>query len=125
MSTRAHIVVISEDEERYVYHHSDGYLEGVGKELKEFLKYSYDPSDYSADELCQQLEDWNVSYEYENAGIHGDEEYIYYIDIYPDKVIISVETAEYTKTADGDWKETWKEIPEFTETIETNVDSKK
>ena len=125
MSTRAHIVVISEDEERYVYHHSDGYLEGVGEDLKYFLKDIYKPSDYSADELCQQLEDWDVSYQYEDSGIHGDEEYIYYIDIYPDKVIISVETAEYAKTADGDWDETWKEIPEFTETIETNVGSKR
>ena len=37
MSTRAHIRIKDGDEQIMLYHHHDGYPDGVGRDLKEFL----------------------------------------------------------------------------------------
>ncbi len=37
MSTRAHIRIKDGDEQIMLYHHHDGYPEGVGRDLKKFL----------------------------------------------------------------------------------------
>ena len=123
MSTRAHIIIKKKGEEdTYVYHHCDGYPDGVGEDLKRFI---IDEGTAEKPKSFATLLNERDDYFRIDDGIHGDEEYIYYIDIYPDKVIISVETGEYIETADSDWEEIWKEIPEFTETIKTNVGSKR
>lgn len=118
MSTRAHVIVLDtkQNKRNYVYHHSDGYLKGVGEELKDFIKNHYSPEESTAEEFCKQLENWDSSYEYENYGIHGDEEYLYYIEIDFETatIKISVEEEQVTKKMSG-WSTSWKEIPEFTE----------
>lgn len=75
MSTRCHVVVIDTDNKKhYIYHHCDGYPEGVGSELTYILGNC---SKYDWETICEKiLED--SSYE-EDDSIHGDEEYIYHI----------------------------------------------
>lgn len=78
MSTRCHIVVIEEDNTKhYIYHHSDGYPEGVGAELEEVLEAC--PS-YDWETIMEHILAYDSQYE-EDSGIHGDEEYIYEIQI--------------------------------------------
>lgn len=128
MSTRCHIVVknTTEKKENYVYHHWDGYINGVGKELKEFIKDKYEPSIFSADEFCKQLENWDCSYEYENCGIHGDEEYIYYVDINSEEQAITLSVKEKTvsriydennKTKIVGWDSKWNFVDDYMETF--------
>ncbi|MDY6373964.1 MAG: hypothetical protein SPK91_06095 [Bacteroidales bacterium] len=83
MSTRATIKVVKNGETQYrIYHHCEGFPEGVGKELKEFLS---NPDNYDADRLWEQgvnngLEG-DLSYEFESITfMHGDEEFEYTID---------------------------------------------
>ena len=77
MSTRCHVVIIEpNDTEHYIYHHFDGYPDGVGKELKKILESC--PS-YDWETIMEKILDYSDEYEEDN-GIHGDEEYIYEID---------------------------------------------
>lgn len=121
MSTRCHIVVknTTENKKHYVYHHCDGYLDGVGKELKEFIKDKYQPTHYTSDEFCKQIENWNCSYEYEDCGIHGDEEYIYHVEIDNDNhsIIVSAEKEKHEKDENGKWKSWWEDIGEYKESF--------
>lgn len=78
MSTRAHIIVKNENTKCYVYHHFDGYPEGVGKELRKYMQDTIHTND--PEQFCQDLEDLDPNYEFENYGLHGDEDYIYVID---------------------------------------------
>ena len=42
MSTRANIIIITEDDRAHqFYHHYDGYLSGVGEELRKCMIYTY------------------------------------------------------------------------------------
>lgn len=118
MSTRSNIVVKDSDSEHTIYHHSDGYLEGVGAELKEFIDTQYKPDTRTADEFCKQMEGWDDSYEYDDSGIHGDVEYIYYVDIFTNTVEVSVESVHYSKTPDGRWGEGWQPIKKYNQTFD-------
>lgn len=121
MSTRSHIIVEVPEENStdYVYHHCDGYLDGVGAELKDFIKNEYKPATFTGEEFCSQLENWDDSYEYENSGPHGDEEFIYYINIDKENNTISISAEEETaaETFTGDWCFGWKTCENFSETI--------
>lgn len=78
MSTRAHIRIIDGKEQIQLYHHFDGYPEGVGADLKEFLeKKNIWNGEIIANELIKSKED--DGYEVTTC-LHGDEEYIYVID---------------------------------------------
>lgn len=82
MSTRAHIRIIEGDGQILLYHHCDGYPEGVGSELKQFLKkYKYGwYAESIAKGLVTMKNEWN-DFPYEPAiCLHGDEEYIYVIE---------------------------------------------
>ena len=89
MSTRCNIILEQPDKGRkiYLYHHFDGYPEGVGSDLAHFVtewnkSYFYD--------ICE-LANWLIknpfapSYEREDdnyrltKGLHGDIEYLYVI----------------------------------------------
>lgn len=81
MSTRANIRITEGDGQILLYHHCDGYPEGVGKELKEFLKfYKYwDPERIASD--LATMKNRYEKYPYECAiCLHGDEAYVYVID---------------------------------------------
>lgn len=90
MSTRATIKVIEHGTVKYrIYHHFDGYPEGVGEELKEFFT---NDENYNADELLKNgIEnglDGDTSYVFEDTTErHGDEEYEYTIDCDNKKIL--------------------------------------
>ena len=81
MSTRANIRITDGEDQILLYHHCDGYPEGVGAELKEFLKDKrYWDAERIASGLATMKDRWN-QYPYECAiCLHGDEEYVYVID---------------------------------------------
>lgn len=86
MSTRAHVRIIEGNESICLYHHHDGYPEGVGATLvreilpklerRKKVPYSIDANDL-ANHLIKIQDD-----EYElTPCLHGDEEYVYVIDV--------------------------------------------
>lgn len=79
MSTRAHVIIKKKGEEDvYAYHHCDGYPDGVGEDLKRFI---IDEGTAAKPKLTAKLlNEWDDSFEIDD-GIHGDEEYIYVIDL--------------------------------------------
>lgn len=113
MSTRANIVVKDSNSEHTVYHHCDGYVAGVGKELKTFIDKDYKPDSRSADEFCKQIENWDYSYEYDDCGVHGDVEYIYYVYINSTSIEVSATHSYYDKRPDGKFVEVWEPISEY------------
>lgn len=79
MSTRAHIRIQDKDNVLYLYHHFDGYPEGVGEELKETLK-TFETETWTAEYIHRSISCADDSYEDAPEGQHGDEEYAYLID---------------------------------------------
>ena len=82
MSTRCNIVVKDKNNTFYVYHHCDGYPEGVGS----FLYRKVNDNLYKgrfcfAEDVVNYLlkDEEDNSYEL-TSGIHGDIEYLYEID---------------------------------------------
>ena len=82
MSTRASILVKDNNDKCYLYHHHDGYPDGVGQTLVEYLKTKCGFSYWDLEEIVNELIKLeNDEYEYTTC-IHGDEEYFYLIDCY-------------------------------------------
>ena len=80
MSTRATIIVKNSNEKYHLYHHCDGYPEGIGKDLKNYLKTV---SHWYPDDITNVLIKGGLNNDdgYEiTSGQHGDEEYGYLID---------------------------------------------
>ncbi len=80
MSTRAHIRIIEGNDTFLLYHHHDGYPEGVGSDLKQFLsqrRWWY--ADEIANDLIKGKLDKDDEYEIASC-LHGDEAYIYVIN---------------------------------------------
>lgn len=82
MSTRANIVIKHNNHKVYLYHHHDGYLEGVGADLLHII-------DQRCDEMmdCESVE--RIILEHNSDGntyektdcIHSDIEYLYTIEL--------------------------------------------
>ncbi len=86
VSTRCNIVIENKNDALYLYHHCDGYPEGVGNELLELsnmLKSGMMPSDVY-DTLVYLYGDY---YEITNK-LHGDIEYVYNIKLNEDNAEI-------------------------------------
>ena len=95
MSTRANIVIkktVHNDIVRYyqLYHHCDGYFEGVGCDLQNIMnKVMEEPADNRKDILSSPLSlalyisEYDESFEIEEEylNLHRDIEYLYVIDI--------------------------------------------
>lgn len=96
MSTRSNILIIKKDSDnKFVvtqyYHHCDGYLEGVGEELRLYAVTGVGFSAISNEALdanIRKLLSDNPEYEREDNynfsekdGIHGDIEYLYILDV--------------------------------------------
>ena len=85
MSTRATIKIIQEEWKPVrLYHHSDGYPSGVGRDLKRYLsKFSKRRKTWDMWVIASELVGGKVindnGYEYTDDQ-HGDEEYAYLID---------------------------------------------
>ena len=96
MSTRCHIRIKEGKTQYMLYHHSDGYPDGVGVDLKKFLAEI--EGDWDADDIANQLVKGGIRHlrypsVYANEKkmcpdmgyeitpcVHGDEEYVYVID---------------------------------------------
>lgn len=98
MSTRCHIVVRGSKCEpsvnwEYIYHHYDGYPDGVGSEIGEAfektLKANGSGRKYSSDDIVKIIT--GIDYEYEvDDGFHLDEEYVYVVTIDDDQEGVTV-----------------------------------
>lgn len=80
MSTRCHVIVEKGNNKTYLYHHCDGYPEGVGAELKDFIIHANTKVFSTIEEFCNNLIDYSDEYRID-AYCHGDEEYIYTINL--------------------------------------------
>jgi len=103
MATRAHIIVKNSEKKCYIYHHWDGYPEGVGKGFREYLNKYKDLTDPK--EFCKAVEAENPTYEFENEGLHGDEEFVYVVD-FDNYTYTCYNTKKSTNGTD------WWDIPE-------------
>ena len=74
MSTRTQVRIISNRHHIDLYHHYDGYFEGVGYQLKVALSESNDPVS-----LIEELVKMDNSYELTDA-LHRDIDYFYELD---------------------------------------------
>ena len=86
MSTRCNVIVKENDGKFFqLYHHHDGYPEGVGADLEEYIKQMDDDCLVDGkkflDFLCDPKRDDEYEYEGTNICPHRDIEYLYYIDL--------------------------------------------
>lgn len=82
MATRCHTIIKKGEDKAYVYRHFDGYPEETGNDLKTFMNISKGSfNEWSVNDFATYLGKYNDAYEFENYGIHGDEDYIYFIDM--------------------------------------------
>ena len=95
MSTRAAIIVKDSKSKYNVYHHCDGYPEGVGKELERVYR-NCDPID--AAEAKKRLLEYDDEYR-DTSYIHGDEEYIYVVNTDERKIECYSVTGKYFMNA--------------------------
>lgn len=89
MSTRCNIIIKKENDSNniiYVYHHCDGYPEGVGEELKNIISNHYTEAFINPSSIEQLLYEYSGSYgAYEETdNIHGDIEYLYILTVMDD-----------------------------------------
>jgi hypothetical protein len=106
MSTRCHVIVRNgknENKEKwnYIYHHCDGYPAGVGKELSDILTEiqgnGVSRNDFNANFITENILNYSDEYELDNS-IHGDEEYIYLIDVETKHIVDGFESNSVTLT---------------------------
>ena len=88
MSTRCNIIVKNKDKETYLYHHCDGYPEGVGADLEDLLSRCERDNDF--ENLVDKVLDIDGGY-ITTHGIHGDIEYLYTITLDSDSCILKCE----------------------------------
>lgn len=85
MSTRSNIVFVKKDyQNAQLYHHSDGYPDGVGAWLTEhyFSLSEKEQDELTTPEKCaKELNAWDDSFEIEDCALHGDIEYLYVINL--------------------------------------------
>ena len=87
MSTRCHTIISRGNKKHYVYRHHDGYPEEAGKDLEEFISENKnDFSELSLNEIAERLNDFYSGFENENHGVHGDEDFIYTINLDENKL---------------------------------------
>lgn len=115
MSTRCHVIIREVEEtdnarylctEHYVYHHCDGYPDGVGSELKKILESC--PS-YDWETIMEKILDYSDEYE-EDSGIHGDEEYIYDIEAEGVSAILKCYSSDGSYKKELIFKETYPQV---------------
>lgn len=90
MSTRAHIRIQKGNRAILLYHHFDGYPEGVGADLRDYLSKNFPGRWYDeeiANSLVKQLHDLKDDGYEITTCIHGDEEFLYVIDCDSRKVL--------------------------------------
>ena len=90
MSTRCNVIVKENDSKFFqLYHHYDGYPEGVGVDLENYIKEMDSEQLEDGKKFCDFLSNPSRdTYEYEGTNIHphGDIEYLYVVDISKQKI---------------------------------------
>ena len=78
MSTRCMIKIYKKNfASEFVYHHCDGYPDGVGSELIKILRY-YRNVEWTPNKIANILEAYDSQYENDgDVNAHGDEDYLY------------------------------------------------
>ena len=81
MSTRCMIKIYKKNSaSEFVYHHCDGYPDGVGSELIKILRY-YRNVEWTPNKIANILEAYDSQYENDgDVNAHGDEDYLYIIN---------------------------------------------
>ena len=93
MSTRCNVIIKDETKDKddviYVYHHCDGYPEGVGAELKYIIENCYTEAFLNRTSIAKLLCDYPSEYgPYEmTTDIHGDIEYLYVLTVLEDGTV--------------------------------------
>ena len=91
MSTRCNVIIKNATERVQMYHHHDGYPDGVGQDLEEYFKelekeeVAHTPAAI-ADYLCADERQDEYEREAETTHLHGDIEYLYVIDLDDDTI---------------------------------------
>ena len=86
MSTRCNVIIREHSGKFFqLYHHHDGYPEGVGTDLEDYIEqmdneFLVDGKKFS-DFLCDPKRDDEYEYEGTNIYPHGDIEYLYIVDL--------------------------------------------
>ena len=121
MSTRSNIFVDFNGERKQFYHHCDGYLKGVGNDLlvrmemaitrtRNAIPYSLKGDTFSLrierayKEFLNLLEE-EGSYEPEEIGLHGDIEYLYYVEFSPKGNRVTYSKIEWQKLDDKNYRQ--------------------
>ena len=115
MSTRAHIRIYGDDKEWMLYHHHDGYPDGIGIDLKSIVDIIYDNPKQGIEKLINnELGLHDLGYE-ETECLHGDEEFVYVINCY-DRIIKCYKKGKNDQFGDCLMREKEVRIPEISET---------
>lgn len=80
MSTRCNIIIKDKYNEFWLYHHHDGYPEGVGADLTKRMNSAFEKDLDLSDVVNMLIKDIDDEYEI-TTGEHGDIEYLYKIDV--------------------------------------------
>lgn len=91
MSTRCNILIKQQHLQVCLYHHMDGYPEGVGMELAGIFKKNFTAKEEKGrllwfEDVVNDLIKNHKGYEY-CAALHGDIEYLYTIDLDRKKIV--------------------------------------
>lgn len=116
MSTRSNIFVDFNGERKQFYHHWDGYVEGVGKDLfvrmemaiaraRNAIPYSLGLRTERAYKEFLNLLEEEGSYESEEIGLHGDIEYLYYVEFSPKGNRVTYSKIEWQKLDDKNYRQ--------------------
>lgn len=82
MSTRCHTIVTKGNKKAYLYRHYDGYPSSAGQDLKNFIRDDFDEIDgMSVNDFAVELHNYEEFFEFENDSVHGDEDYIYFVNL--------------------------------------------
>jgi hypothetical protein len=107
MSTRANIIVKDSNSTVYLYRHCDGYPEGLGSEIQEFLNNIKDGNWLSFYEIVGRILTGGVDDVRYTDCIHWDIEYKYIIEIQetPKLRIFERKSWDYDTTKEEAWEE--------------------
>lgn len=101
MSTRSEVTIIGEFQKLKLYHHHDGYPEGVGYDLMNRFFDKIENANVDFDFVCNELvKDANDEYEITQYN-HTDREYEYEVDTV--KHTIRCWSVDWYDDEDGHW----------------------
>lgn len=87
MSTRCNIIIEDQNQKITLYHHHDGYPEGVGLYLYNNIGEKIKTGYWRATDVANMLIKSKDDDEYElTTGLHGDIEFLYTIDLMTRKI---------------------------------------